>query len=56
MKVSNREFSCLRCLRSQLHLPSLASSFFGSAFIFDVRDETAKVPQLSYDLSGSAFV
>ena len=46
-------FSCLGCqlLRSQSHLPSLAFLFFGSAFIFGVRDETAKVPQLSFDLS-----
>jgi hypothetical protein len=29
--------------------------FAGSTFISDVRDETAKVPKLSRDLSGSAF-
>jgi hypothetical protein len=34
---------------------SLAYLFFGSAFIFGVRDETVGV-QLSHDLRGSAFV
>src|SRR6516164_5155902 len=49
-----RGASCLRCLflRPQLHSPSLASSFFGSAFIFGVNG-TAKVAPV-HDLCGSA--